>query len=438
VIVPAFDDVFILSPDGPMQPISGSRTRTDGGIRSLYRSYVSAGYTPGRATVHRGHYWLPIVSGTTVIDVLVCRLDRGFAWTRWAGGAAGTAYTAWRTDTGAPRLLGTSGQRVTDCTTCLDATGNTIDLGIATSIPTFTVIPGDFDMGDPPATVRQANLTYELTTSATAYPATVDDFDRPDEVPVGTPYLGWTNTAKPSLTSGVLVSPAASNSDLTVPDLIGPDCFAEILTAGTMTSGTAALGLRLSDHSAAATGYMAYWSTAAAPTLQFAIFKMPARTQLAVTTLGYTSIGGMRFTCVAGTLTVYNLQSGAWTQVLQTTDATYPAAGYPGVLVNHPATVGAIDTILWGPATASIPAALADPPRLTVAYSSDRDAGAFTTIRNHGVRGSSDAGAATSDGSAYRWWMIGKRRNRLRVRVQCASPVTSLVLRSLQLLIRDQ
>jgi hypothetical protein len=45
-------------------------------ITALYRSYVNAGYRPGQACVYRGHYFLPILNGETVVDMLVCRIDR--------------------------------------------------------------------------------------------------------------------------------------------------------------------------------------------------------------------------------------------------------------------------------------------------------------------------------------------------------------------------
>jgi len=63
-------------------------------IQQLYRDYVSLGYTPGLATVYRGHYILPILNGTTQVDTLVCRLDaQGRPWTRLSGfGAKIAAY----------------------------------------------------------------------------------------------------------------------------------------------------------------------------------------------------------------------------------------------------------------------------------------------------------------------------------------------------------
>lgn len=110
LVVPGVDDVYLMGLDGSAQPVGQ-------GIRPLYRSYVKAGYSPGRAAVYRGHYFLPVVNGTTLVDVLICRLDRGAAWTRWAGHGAGIAY-AQRIGSAArsPKLFSVSGLRITDLT----------------------------------------------------------------------------------------------------------------------------------------------------------------------------------------------------------------------------------------------------------------------------------------------------------------------------------
>lgn len=125
VLVPAVDDVFLMSPDGSAEAISEA-------IRPLYRSYVQAGYQPGVAVVHRGHYFLPIMTvpletgeeGTgqaIVVDMLVCRLDRGYAWTRWSHSARGPALTQRiGSSSRSPRLLGVYGRRIMDLTGCLN------------------------------------------------------------------------------------------------------------------------------------------------------------------------------------------------------------------------------------------------------------------------------------------------------------------------------
>lgn len=70
LIVPGTEDVYVL--DGTSEPEPVSRS-----IRPLYRQYVAAGYTVGRAHVYRDHYFLPIIDSTGAsIDCLCCRLDR--------------------------------------------------------------------------------------------------------------------------------------------------------------------------------------------------------------------------------------------------------------------------------------------------------------------------------------------------------------------------
>jgi hypothetical protein len=133
-------------------------------IRPLYRDYVKSGYRPGLAAVHRGHYFLPIVNGTSLVDVLVCRLDRGAAWTRWAGHAAGGAY-AQRigADTRQPKLLGISGARITEVTASMALTGAAQDADATT--PVFRVDENDIDLGGGirPNTAEKVRYVYETT-----------------------------------------------------------------------------------------------------------------------------------------------------------------------------------------------------------------------------------------------------------------------------------
>lgn len=154
-IVPAVDDVFLLSPDGSIESLSAT-------IRPLYRSYVKAGYQPGLAAVHRGHYILPVLNGTTLVDVLVCRLDRGAAWTRWAGGAAGASYSVRvGSTTRTPKLLGVSGLRVTDLSGVFEPdSGNALDADGTTS--DCVVTTRDTASGQQPGFFGRARTRYEL------------------------------------------------------------------------------------------------------------------------------------------------------------------------------------------------------------------------------------------------------------------------------------
>lgn len=163
VAVAAVDDIYLIAPGGTAEPIGG-------GIRPLYRSYVTAGYQPGLMATHRGHLWLPILSGTTLIDILVCRLDRGGAWTRWSNVATGFAARAGSQ----PKLLGCKGLRVVDATGTLDpAAANKNDADGTT--PQFSLETNDFATGpnDTLNNVRRVRWTYELEDAASDNPTLV-------------------------------------------------------------------------------------------------------------------------------------------------------------------------------------------------------------------------------------------------------------------------
>jgi hypothetical protein len=155
-VVPGLYDVHVVGTDGSQAVVSE-------GIRPLYRQYVEAGYQPGVAAVYRGHYHLPVLDGTTVIDTLVCRLDRGSAWTRWDDHAATIAYA---TEVGEaerePRLIGVSGTRFLDLSGCHDP-GPANDADSTAHVA--TVVTRDMDLvgsSRRPGTVERVELDYEV------------------------------------------------------------------------------------------------------------------------------------------------------------------------------------------------------------------------------------------------------------------------------------
>ena len=162
-IVPAVDDVYAWAPGNAMAPLTAR-------IRPLYRSYVAAGYRPGVAAVHRSHYFLPILNGNTKVDMLVCRLDRDAAWTRFDGMASSTAY-AQRVgaSTRQPKLLGLTAQRVTDLSGCFDPTGSNAFDGDNTLV-TGDVVTRDFPTGQQPGFVQRARVRYEMEDGGTPDP----------------------------------------------------------------------------------------------------------------------------------------------------------------------------------------------------------------------------------------------------------------------------
>ena len=181
-IVPAVDDIHLITAGGDAKPITGAPDNER--VRRLYRSYVkTAGRLPGFGAVHRGHLFMPILDGATLVDTLVCRLDRGAAWTRWDGhGAAAGFAVRPGTDSAAAVLLGTKSERVTDLSSTFDPTSsNSQDADGTSHVATITT--RDYPMGDPPSIVQRANMTFELTedgtntapTVALAYSSDADD-----------------------------------------------------------------------------------------------------------------------------------------------------------------------------------------------------------------------------------------------------------------------
>lgn len=114
VVVPATDNIYLF--DGSSTPVPMGEP-----VRDLYQSYVVAGYTLGLAQIHRGHYILPILNGTTWVDTLVCKLD-SLSWSRLAGYSGQCIGFANRTATTGRRqtLLGINGTRLVDCSNWFD------------------------------------------------------------------------------------------------------------------------------------------------------------------------------------------------------------------------------------------------------------------------------------------------------------------------------
>jgi hypothetical protein len=192
LVVPALDDVYLLDTSGPQGVISE-------GIRPLYRSYVHAGYRPGIAAVHRGHYFLPILDqSNNVVDTLVCRLDlrdsRGNTrpgWTRWSDGALAAAWAV-RASTGAPKLLAAYNQRLREATDAFTpAAGNKQDPGPTTF--NLDVTTRDFDSGNGNRnTLMAAKLRYELVDAASDNPTIAASYS---EGPEGSAFTALTGPA---------------------------------------------------------------------------------------------------------------------------------------------------------------------------------------------------------------------------------------------------
>jgi hypothetical protein len=205
VVAPTMDDVFLFGQGGP-----ASLGRP---IRSLYRSYVDAGYRPGPATVIRGHYLLPVLDGSTWVDTLVCRLDQSGpngprpAWTRWRLGASATAYARAPRVGGETQALGISGTSVLDVAPCTDgsvsgpdADGTGPQLNVVTT-PASTG-PENFN------SVRRLRLRYDMA-GASATVTRIHDGVTIDTTSLSGDRLSWRFTKRCRLAQFQVLSTTA-------------------------------------------------------------------------------------------------------------------------------------------------------------------------------------------------------------------------------------
>lgn len=167
IIAPCTDDVYLL--DGVSAPVS-----LGGPIRTLYRSYVDAGYLLGLATVYREHYILPIVDEATGVTAttLVCRLS-GRAWSRMSGFSGLMTGVAVRraTTNGPRRLFGVKGTRVIDATSWFAPTAEKNDADGTTH--TFSITTRDYTLGTLKGLAKRFRLWIEGVDAGTDNP-TVD------------------------------------------------------------------------------------------------------------------------------------------------------------------------------------------------------------------------------------------------------------------------
>lgn len=179
LVVPAVDGVWLMGSDPPLK-ISLS-------ITPLYVGYVRAGYRPGQAWVFRGHYFLPILNASnTVVDLLVCRLDRPIAagrfsiwpWTWMRGHGANTpALTVRVAGAGVardPKLLAAGADgRVLDVSGFFEpAAANAADAdGTA---PEYVIETRDYETGSGWLnTVIGLRVRYELEDAASDNPTII-------------------------------------------------------------------------------------------------------------------------------------------------------------------------------------------------------------------------------------------------------------------------
>jgi hypothetical protein len=174
VIAPCLDGIYLI--DGVSSPRKVSRP-----LDKLYQRYVQRGYSIGGAAVYRGHYFAPILDGSTQRDLLVARLDRpvemdgliAFPWTRFNGAGGNISGFAVRTldAVSEPELLGAESQETSrvvaatayfspDATVKQDADGTDF---------TWMLVTRDFETGN-----LTENMVRKIRTRAELLDADAD------------------------------------------------------------------------------------------------------------------------------------------------------------------------------------------------------------------------------------------------------------------------
>ncbi len=186
VVAPALDDIYVLS--------TGGAKAIGGGIRKTYREYIRSGYIPGQASVHRGHYVLPILNPSSDdewVDTLVCDLTNN-AWARWDGYTGKVRALTQRIRSGVPTLIATAGagstdsRRLANLTNCFEpgaANNQEADASNFNLVVTFrTQISGTIA-----ALWTRFRLLYQLTDANSDNPTVTADYQ------TGPPNNTWTS-----------------------------------------------------------------------------------------------------------------------------------------------------------------------------------------------------------------------------------------------------
>lgn len=450
LVVPAIDDVYIVTLGGQPRPITGDSG--DEKIRPLYRSYVKAGYTLGRSAVHRGHYLLPIVNGTTLVDVLVCRLDRGAAWTRWSGHAASVAYAVRAAGSGsrAPLLFAATGPRVSNLTDALDGP-STHSTDADGTVPTFTVDTNDFDTGPGmrPHTVEKLRAIYEMATTGTVttyYAAGLEGaaftgLDYAAEVLADSP-AGYWPLDETSGTSAADHAGANGGTYVNSPTL---DHAPLVGGSGSSVAFTAASSeeLTLPGNSLSTNGTISLW------------FQWTAGTALL---RDASSSGGWAALDSGGTFTVR--VAGTDTATSKTTAQVRDGGTHHLAIVKSAGSLTVyLDGVVIASATGLANTASANPWHIarngsnaqysdcvvdevsinSTALTADRVLARYAAgLRTGAGLEGGGVGGGVSDGLTYSWWPVAKARERIRFRFRQAGACSSMILRRLELTIRQR
>lgn len=168
LVVPARDGVWLMSLGVTSEAVRAFE-RISQPIDRLYRDYVAQGCRPGQAAIFRGHYILPILSGQTVVDTLVCRIDRPVRidgqtvrpWTHLKGYGAQVPVVAVARRTPDERLLGGGDHKLMELKWFQPSAASTVDAdgsAHAWDITTRDYATGGLNLN----TVLRMRATYEL------------------------------------------------------------------------------------------------------------------------------------------------------------------------------------------------------------------------------------------------------------------------------------
>jgi hypothetical protein len=177
LVVPCVDGIYLL--DGVSQPVQISNPTDE-----VVMDYVNRGFSLGQAAVYRGHYILPVYSGSgaTMRDQMVCRISRPITingqrvnpWTHFDHHAADLIAFALRVGltTREPILLGVSNAtdaRIVECP-FFDPAGE-VATDANGEIPALDLISKEYPTGSATENVvRSVRTRYELVDAASDDP----------------------------------------------------------------------------------------------------------------------------------------------------------------------------------------------------------------------------------------------------------------------------
>jgi hypothetical protein len=225
LVAPMRDGVWLISLGVASEALQAYRLLS-GPITDLYKSYVDAGATPGGAAVYRGHYILPILSGGSCIDTLVCRMDMaGAPWVRATG--AGAQSVAYAVNPGGPDVRGGTRRQARGVNWFTESPTDVDGSAVA-----FRLRTRDTALGGRRGTIVKVRAEYELA------PVNVETTLAADDISGGPGNLGGVVAD----VGGSWVTSGTATDDFQVGNLNG----APLVSAG-VTTPIASAGVRFAQ-----------------------------------------------------------------------------------------------------------------------------------------------------------------------------------------------